>query len=142
MKCLSGLLTALLIFALPAAADEFEARDKLLSLPRADVTRLIGSWQVEEMKPLKMIYEFQTATMAMHGRNESGSSTFELTLDADYRKAGENAVWVIGTRPRPVPEGSEESARNPSIMGIEFTTDDHARLIVSGSESFTLIRVH
>ena len=141
MKSLLLLFAALMV-APPAQADEFAAREKLMALPRADVTKLIGSWEVAEMKPLKMIYEFQPTTMAMHGRNETGGSTFELTLDADYRKAGENAVWVIGTHPRPIPEGSEMSAENPSIMGVEFTSEDHARLTVSANESFTLVRVH
>ncbi len=136
---LAAIALVMLAAALPATADPSEARSRLMALPRADITRLVGSWQVEEMKPISMIYEFQAATMAMHGRNDQGGSTFELLLDADYRLAGSNAVWVIGTHPRPVPEGTEEN--NPSIMGVEFTTPDHARLTVSAGESFTLVRV-
>jgi hypothetical protein len=112
-----------------------------MALPHADPARIVGSWEVEEMKPARMIYEFKAETMAMHGRDGQGGSTFELTLDADYRLAGENAVWIIGTHPRPIPEGTEENAGNPSIMGIELTSADHAKLTVSAGESFTLVRV-
>ena len=77
--------------------------------------------------------------MAMHGRNEQGGSTFELTLDADYRLAGKDQIWVIGTHPRPVPEGTDEAS--PSIMGIEFTTADQVTMTVSAGERFTLIKV-
>jgi len=132
-------IAAFIVFARPAMADPADAREKLLTLPHADIARLVGSWQVKEMEPLKMIYEFQTQTMAMHGRNEQGSSTFELTLDADYRLAGKDAIWVIGTHPRPVPEGTDET--NPSIMGIEFTGADQVTMTVSANERFTLIKV-
>jgi hypothetical protein len=140
MKHLSVVAVALLAFAAHAAlADPDEARAKLLSLPHADIAKLVGSWQVKEMEPIKMIYEFQSATMAMHGSNEQGGTSFELTLDADYRVAGENAVWVIGTHPRPVEDGTD--ANSPSIMGIEFTKPDEATLTVSAGEKFTLVKV-
>jgi hypothetical protein len=51
--------------------------------------------------------------MAMHGRNERGGSTFDMTLDADYRTAGDNAVWVIGTRPRPIPKAATSTPAIP-----------------------------
>jgi hypothetical protein len=142
MKRILAATVAWLACSATAIADPFEAQSRLLSLPRADISRFVGSWQVEEMKPISMIYEFQAATMAMHGHNDDGGYKFELTLDADYRTAGDNAVWVIGTHPRPVPEGTEASAGNPSIMGVELTTPDHAKLTVSAGESFTLVRVH
>jgi hypothetical protein len=135
------ILAAILAMTVSAAAmaDPIDAREKLLTLPHADMTRLAGSWQVKEMEPIKMIYEFQTQTMAMHGRNEQGGSTFELTLDADYRLAGKDAIWVIGTHPRPVPEGTDEAS--PSIIGIEFTAVDQVTMTVSANERFTLIKV-
>ena len=140
MKRLGMVAVALLAFAAhPASADPDEARAKLLGLPHADIAKLVGFWQVKEMEPIKMIYEFQSATMAMHGSNEQGGTTFELTLDADYRVAGENAVWVIGTHPRPVEEGTD--ADSPSIMGVEFTKPDEATLTVSAGEKFTLVKV-
>jgi hypothetical protein len=142
MKLHVAAALALAIGVHTAAAETPEASAKLMKLPPADVSRLIGSWEVEEMKPISMIYEFGLKTMAMHGHNGQGGSNFELLLDADYRLAGDNAVWVIGTHPRPVPEGTEENAQNPSIMGVEFTTVNHARLTVSAGESFTLVRVH
>lgn len=141
MKLHVTLATILLLSPLSASADPSDAQSRLMALPHADVSRLIGSWEVEEMKPARMIYEFRVATMAMHGRDDRGGSTFELTLDADYRLAGENAVWIIGTHPRPIPEGTEENAANPSIMGVELTSQDHAKLTVSAGERFTLIRV-
>ena len=132
----------LLAISLPANADPVEAREKLLTLPHADIARLVGSWQVKEMEPIKMIYEFQAETMAMHGRNDQGGSTFELTLDADYRLAGKDAIWVIGTHPRPVPEGMDASGEsNPSIIGIEFTAADQVTMTVSADERFTLVKV-
>jgi hypothetical protein len=142
MKLPAAALLLMLATLRPASGGPSEAGEKLMTLPHADISRLVGSWQVEDMKPISMIYEFQAKTMAMHGRNDQGGSTFELLLDADYRLAGDNAVWIIGTHPRPVPEGTEENANNPSIMGIELTTADHARLTVSAGESFTLVRVH
>ena len=142
MKLRMAIAIVLLAIAPLAKGDPAEARLQLLGLPHADVARLIGSWEVEEMKPISMIYEFQLATMAMHGRSDSGKSTFELTMDADYRTAGANAVWVIGTMPRPIPEDSAIDASSPSIMGIEFTTNDRVTLTVSAQESFTLVRVH
>ena len=129
----------LLAFAGPAYADPAEAREKLLTLPHADVARLIGSWQVKEMEPIKMIYEFQADTFAMHGKNEQGGSTFEMILDADYRTAGKDAIWVIGTHPRPVPDGTD--ANNPSIIGIEFTAPDQVTMSVGAGERFTLVKV-
>jgi hypothetical protein len=132
-------VASLLAFTGPASADPIEAREKLLTLPHADVARLIGSWQVKEMEPIKMIYEFQAGTFAMHGRNDQGGSTFEMTLDADYRTAGKDAIWVIGTHPRPVPEGTD--ADNPSILGIEFVTPDQVTMTVSAGERFTLVKV-
>jgi hypothetical protein len=130
---------ALLAMSGPALSDPVDAREKLLTLPHADIARLVGSWQVKEMEPIRMIYEFQSGTFAMHGKNDQGGSTFEMTLDADYRTAGENAIWVIGTHPRPVPDGMDEA--NPSIMGIEFTTADQVTMTVSAGERFTLIKV-
>jgi hypothetical protein len=94
------------------------------------------------MEPLTMIYEFQTATMAMHGRDASGGNTFELTLDADYRVAGQNAIWVIGTHPRPMPDGMEPGHENdPSIMGIQFNDGGDVTMTVSSDERFTLVKV-
>ena len=130
---------ALLALSGPAMSDPVDAREKLLTLPHADIARLVGSWQVKEMEPIRMIYEFQSGTFAMHGKNDQGGSTFEMTLDADYRTAGENAIWVIGTHPRPVPDGMDEN--NPSIMGIEFTTADQVTMTVSAGERFTLVKV-
>ena len=130
---------ALLALSVPAFADPIEAREKLLTLPHADVARLIGSWQVKEMEPIKMIYEFQAGTFAMHGKNDQGGSTFEMTLDADYRTAGKDAIWVIGTHPRPVPEGTD--ADNPSIIGLEFTAPDQLTMSVGAGERFTLVKV-
>jgi len=142
MKLHILLTAALLICSLPAFGDPAEAREKLLSLPRADIARLVGSWQVKEMEPIKMIYEFQTATMAMHGLNSEGGASFEMTLDADYRVAGVNAIWVIGTHPRPVPEGMADGGENnPSILGIEFSGTDQVTMTVSAGERFTLIKV-
>jgi hypothetical protein len=132
-------VAALLALSAPALADPIEAREKLLTLPHADVARLIGSWQVKEMEPIKMIYEFQTGTFAMHGRNDQGGSTFEMVLDADYRTAGKDAIWVIGTHPRPVPEGTDGD--NPSIIGIEFTAPDQVTMSVGANERFTLVKV-
>jgi len=139
MKIPSIVAIALLAVAIPAAADPDEARAKLLTLPHADIAKLVGSWQVKEMEPIKMIYEFQSATMAMHGSNEQGGTSFELTLDADYRLAGNNAIWIIGTHPRPTPEGTDGSS--PSIIGIEFTKPDEATMSVSAEEKFTLVKV-
>jgi hypothetical protein len=140
MKRLGIIAVALVALAGQSAlADPDEARAKLLALPHADIAKLVGSWQVKEMEPVKMIYEFQSATMAMHGSNEQGGTSFELTLDADYRVAGENAVWVIGTHPRPVEDGMD--ATSPSIMGIEFTKPDEVMLTVSAGEKFTLVKV-
>jgi hypothetical protein len=132
-------VAALLALSGPAFADPIEAREKLLTLPHADVARLIGSWQVKEMEPIKMIYEFQAGSFAMHGRNDQGGSTFEMTLDADYRTAGKDAIWVIGTHPRPVPEDTD--ANNPSILGIEFVAPDQVTMTVSAGERFTLVKI-
>ncbi len=140
MKRLGVVGIALLALAAGSAlGDPEEAQAKLLRLPHADIAKLVGFWQVKEMEPVKMIYEFQTATMAMHGSNEQGGTSFELTLDADYRVAGENAVWVIGTHPRPVETGTDADA--PSIMGIEFTKADEVVMTVSAGEKFTLVKV-
>jgi len=130
---------ALLALSGSARGDPIEAREKLLTLPHADIARLVGSWQVKEMEPNKMVYEFQAATFAMHGLSSGGGTTFEMTLDADYRTAGSNAIWVIGTHPRPVPDGVD--GNNPSILGIEFTTADEVTMTVSAGERFTLIKV-
>jgi len=132
-------VAAMLALSTPALADPIEAREKLLTLPHADVARLIGSWQVKEMEPIKMIYEFQAGTFAMHGKNDQGGSTFEMILDADYRTAGKDAIWVIGTHPRPVPEGTDEN--NPSIIGIEFIAPDQLTMSVGANERFTLVKV-
>ncbi len=132
-------VAALVALSAPALGDPVEAREKLLALPHADVARLIGSWQVKEMEPIRMIYEFQAGTFAMHGKNDQGGSTFEMTLDADYRTAGKDGIWVIGTHPRPVPDGVDEN--NPSILGIEFTTADEVTMTVSAGERFTLVKV-
>jgi len=92
------------------------------TLPHADVARLVGNWQVAEMEPIRMIYEFQTGTMAMHGKNPDAGTGFELAMDADYRTAGKDAIWVIGTNPRTGPDDPEpEGGKGPSIIGIEFT---------------------
>lgn len=140
MKRLGMVALSLLAFATrSAAADPEEVQAKLSRLPHADIAKLVGFWQVKEMEPIKMIYEFQAATMAMHGSNEQGGTTFELTLDADYRVAGDNAVWVIGTHPRPVETGTDADA--PSIMGVEFTKPDEVMLTVSAGEKFTLVKV-
>jgi hypothetical protein len=137
-----AIATALLMaLSAPVHADPAEARAKLLTLPHADVARLVGSWQVKEMEPIKMIYEFQSGTMAMHGLNSQGGSSFELTMDADYRKAGDSGIWVIGTHPRPITDDMDGSENNPSIMGIEFTTDTQVLMTVSAGERFTLIKV-
>jgi hypothetical protein len=136
------LAAALFLGSIPASADPVEAREKLLSLPHANITRLVGSWQVKEMEPIKMIYVFQSATMAMHGLNNDGGASFDMTMDADYRTAGNNAIWVIGTNPRPVPDGLDGTGGdNPSIIGIEFTTADQVTMTVSAGESFTLVKV-
>ena len=49
------------------------------------------------------------------------------------------AIWVIGTHPRPVPEGTDEN--NPSILGIEFVAPDQVTMTVSAGERFTLVKV-
>ncbi|HTJ65139.1 MAG TPA: hypothetical protein VL899_15155 [Alphaproteobacteria bacterium] len=139
MKLLGVVAMVLIALAGPASADPEEARTKLLALPHADVARLIGLWQVKEMEPIKMIYEFRPTSMAMHGENAQGGKSFELTLDADYRLAGNNAIWVIGTHPRPVEDGID--ADSPSIMGVEFTDSGEAMLSVSAGEKFTLVKV-
>jgi hypothetical protein len=140
MKRLGMVALSLLAFAThSASADPEEVQAKLSRLPHADIAKLVGFWQVKEMEPIKMIYEFQAATMAMHGSNEQGGTSFELTLDADYRVAGDNAVWVIGTHPRPVETGTDADA--PSIMGVEFTKPDELMLTVSAGEKFTLVKV-
>ena len=131
----------LILLSASAHADPVEARAKLLTLPHADVARLVGSWQVKEMEPIRMIYEFQAETMAMHGLNSQGGSSFELTLDADYRKAGDTGIWVIGTHPRPITDDIDGSENNPSIMGIEFTAENQLTMTVSAGERFTLIKV-
>ncbi len=142
MKLNALLAVTLLACSLPALGDPAEARDKLLTLPHADIARLVGSWQVKEMEPIKMIYEFQTATMAMHGLNSNGGASFEMTMDADYRTAANNAIWVIGTHPRPVPDGlAPGSENNPSILGIEFTPAGEVTMTVAAGESFTLVKV-
>ena len=49
-------IAAFLALSGMAMADPVDAREKLLTLPHADIGRLVGSWQVKEMAPLKMIY--------------------------------------------------------------------------------------
>ena len=61
--------------SVPAIGDPVEAREKLLALPHADIARLVGSWQVKEMEPNKMVYEFQAGTFAMHGLSSGGGTT-------------------------------------------------------------------
>jgi hypothetical protein len=139
MKVRHIVVAAMITVSGPAPADPTEARDRLLTLPHADVARLIGSWQVKEMEPIRMIYEFQPGTFAMHGKNDQGGSTFEMTLDADYRTAGKDAIWVIGTHPRPVPDGTD--ANNPSIIGLEFSAPDQLTMSVGAGERFTLVKV-
>lgn len=141
MKRLSVVLIGLALLAAPASGEPPAALSTLKALPHADVTRLLGSWQVAEMAPLKMIYEFQTGTMAMHGKNAELGSTFELTMDADYRSAGADAIWVIATRPRGGPDEESPPADGPSIMGVQFTANDRAVLVVSTNERFTLVKV-
>jgi hypothetical protein len=120
-------------------ADPAEARAQLLTLPHADIGRLLGSWQVKEMEPITMIYEFQSETMSMHGLNGRGGASFEMTMDADYRRAGQQAIWVIGTHPRPAADAADGGG--PSILAIEFTGDDQATMTVSADEHFTLVKV-
>jgi hypothetical protein len=139
MKLYTLAVAALLALSAPAIGDPVEAREKLLTLPHADIARLIGSWQVKEMEPNKMVYEFQAGTFAMHGLSSGGGTSFEMTLDADYRTAGKDAIWVIGTHPRPAPDGVDQN--NPSILGIAFTAADEVTMTVSAGESFTLIKV-
>ncbi|MDB5395171.1 MAG: hypothetical protein JWM91_2677 [Rhodospirillales bacterium] len=141
MKLAVAAALLLALSSLPASADPEEARTKLLTLPHADVAHLVGSWQVKEMEPIKMIYEFQSDTMAMHGLNSQGGASFEMTMDADYRRAGDKAIWVIGTHPRPVPDDMGDGANNPSILGIEFTADNQVTMTVSAGERFTLVKV-
>ena len=130
------------LVAFPSIADPVSGLANLRALPHADVARLVGNWEVAEMKPIRMIYEFQPDTMAMHGKNPDAGTGFELAMDADYRTAGKGAIWVIGTNPRTGPnDPSPEAGNSPSIMGIEFTDDDHATMTVSTREHFTLVRV-
>jgi hypothetical protein len=49
-------VAALVALSVPALGDPAEAREKLLALPHADIARLVGSWQVKEMEPNKMVY--------------------------------------------------------------------------------------
>src|SRR5262249_11528789 len=92
---------------------------------------------------IKMVYEFQADKMAMHGSNEPAKYKFDMTMDADYRSAGKDAIWVIMTNPQPPPKGLEaDPEHKPSINGIQFTAADKATLVVSSDERFTLLRVH
>ena len=141
MKRLSAVLFGLALLAIPAKGEPLAALSTLKALPHADVSRLIGSWEVAEMAPLKMIYEFQAGTMAMHGKNAELGSTFELTMDADYRTAGADAIWVIATHPHGGPDEEAPTENGPSIMGIQLTGGDRAVLVVSNNERFTLIKV-
>ena len=75
------------------------------------------------------------------GGTSKGGSSFEMTLDADYRVAGDKAIWVIGTNPRPLPDDMDGNEGNPSIIGIEFIADDEATMTVSAGEHFTLVKV-
>lgn len=142
MKFFAAIIIALLpLLARPVAADPAAALSNLRNLPRADVARLLGSWQVAEMAPLKMVYEFQAGTVAMHGRNAEAGLSFELTMDADYRSAGKDAIWVIASNPRAGVDEEPPSSKAPSIIGIQFTNDDRAVLVVSSNERFTLIKI-
>ncbi len=141
MKRLGIVLLGLALLGMPAKAEPPAALSTLKALPRADVSRLLGSWEVAEMAPLKMIYEFQAGTMAMHGKNAELGSTFELTMDADYRSAGADAIWVIATHPHGGPDEEPPTANGPSIMGVQLTGNDRAILVVSTTERFTLIKV-
>jgi len=135
-------LTVGLPLAVPAAADPTEGLATLKALPHADTAKLLGSWRVEEMAPLTMVYEFQSGSFAMHGKNDGAGVNFELTMDADYRSAGKDSIWVIGTNPRSGSGDDAQPSDKPSIIGIQFTTDDKAMMIVSSNERFTLVRVH
>lgn len=142
MKLFAIVVSALMLLSLPASADPAAGLANLRALPHADVARLVGNWQVAEMEPISMIYEFQTDSMAMHGKNPDAGTGFELSMDADYRTAGKDAIWVIGTNPRTGPDDpAPEGGNGPSIIGIEFTDDDHAKMTVSTREHFTLVRV-
>ena len=69
MRLLPTIVSVFALLALPvSAADPATGLAHLRALPHADVARLIGSWQVAEMDPVRMIYEFQAGTMAMHGK--------------------------------------------------------------------------
>jgi len=141
MRAVCAVLLGLMVFTAGVKAEPPTPLSTLQALPRADVTRLIGSWEVAEMAPMKMIYEFQAATMAMHGRNAEAGSTFELTMDADYRSAGADAIWVIATHPRGGPDEEPPASDGPSIMGVQLTGTDRAVLVVSNTERFTLLKV-
>ena len=141
MKGLSAIFGTLLLLAAPALGDPPSALSTLRALPHADAARLMGSWEVTEMAPMKMIYEFQSGTVAMHGRNADAGVTFELTMDADYRSAGADAIWVIATNPRAGADEEPPTSNNPSIMGIQFAADGHVVMVVSTNERFTLVKV-
>ena len=142
MRLFAAIIVMLPLIAGRVVADPATALSNLRTLPRADVARLIGSWQVEEMAPLKMVYEFQSGTVAMHGRNQDAGLSFELTMDADYRSAGKDAIWVIASNPRAGADEEQPQSKDPSILGIQFTADDRAELVVSSDEHFTLVRIH
>ena len=138
MKLIVAIVGAMIALASPgfvAAAPPPE----LSGLPQADISRLLGSWQVEGMGPVKMVYEFQAHKMAMHGTNPDNGATFEVAMDADYRAAGKDAIWVIGTNPRPALSGAD--AAKPSVTGIQLVDADRATMAVSDTESFKLVRI-
>ena len=143
MSLKTVLASALVLIALPALAAHWQAEEKLKTLPHADTARLLGSWEVQGMGSASMIYEFRAGQMAMHGKGPSGKSMFEMTMDADYRDAGKDAIWVIGRNPQPMPDDMDpEAANNASIMGVQLTEPDKAILAVAADERFTLVRVH
>ena len=142
MKFRAAILAFLIVFPGISAVAEETPLSKLTALPHADVAKLLGSWQVEGFPAGKMVYEFQANRMAMHGSNPSAGVSFELSMDADYRDAGKDAIWVIATNPMPPLEGADAASAKPSISGVQLVGADRALLSVSADEQFTLVRVH
>lgn len=134
-----AIIVLMAAFAAPVTVATAAPPAELGALPQADVSKLLGSWQVEGMGPVKMIYEFQPHRMAMHGTNPQNGATFEVAMDADYRSAGKDAIWVIGTNPRPALSGDDSG--KPSVTGIQLVDGDRATMAVSDTESFKLVRV-
>jgi hypothetical protein len=137
MKLVVATFGALIALATPLTALAAPPSAELNALPQADISKLLGSWQVQGMGAAQMVYEFQPHKMAMHGANPQNGATFEIAMDADYRSAGKDAIWVIGTNPRPAlsPDGK------PSVTGIQLIDSDRATMTVSENESFKLVRV-